>query len=201
MVNLYTSFYQDKDPVRQLELLYCLKQNINNPLIDKIYLIVEGEVIVPKSDKIVLIHSHRPTYRDFFDLVNNTVYHANQISIVCNTDIYFNETLELLDIQDRQCVALSRWDKKKDGLKLHNERYSQDSWIFKGKLRNVRFADFYLGIPGCDNRIAYELNRAGYRMFNPATKVQSIHYHQSDLHNYDHDTPKIPKPYLYITIT
>jgi hypothetical protein len=200
MVNLYTSFYQDKDAKRQKELLYCLKQNIQNPLIDNIFLIVEGEVKLPVSDKLIIVNAERPTYRNFFDLVNDTVTSANSISVVANSDIYFNDTLAHLDIKERQCVALSRWDKRKDGLRLHNERFSQDTWIFKGKIRNVRFCDFYLGIPGCDNRIAYELNRAGYRLFNPATKIQSIHYHQTDLHNYDHNTPKIPKPYLYINI-
>jgi hypothetical protein len=200
MVNLYTSFYQDKNPIRQNELLFCLNKNIENPLIDNIYLLVEGNVKLPKSDKLIIIKSNRPTYRDFFDLVNVTVLFSNQISIIANTDIYFNETLSALDLHDRQCIALSRWDKRKDGLRLHNERYSQDTWIFKGKIRNVRFCDFYLGIPGCDNRIAYELNRAGYRLFNPANKIQSIHYHQSDLHNYDHNTAKIPKPYLYVNI-
>jgi hypothetical protein len=200
MVNLYTSFYQDKNPIRQNELLFCLNKNIENPLIDNIYLLVEGNVKLPKSDKLIIIKSNRPTYRDFFDLVNVTVLFSNQISIIANTDIYFNETLSALDLHDRQCIALSRWDKRKDGLRLHNERYSQDTWIFKGKIRNVRFCDFYLGIPGCDNRIAYELNRAGYRLFNPANAIQSIHYHQSDLHNYDHKTPKRPKPYLYVNI-
>jgi hypothetical protein len=200
MVNLYTSFYQDKDAKRQKELLYCLNQNILNPLIDNIFLIVEGEVKLPVSGKLIIVNAERPTYRNFFDLVNDTVTSANDISIVANSDIYFNDTLAQLDIKERQCIALSRWDKRKDGLRLHNERFSQDTWIFKGKIRNVRFCDFYLGIPGCDNRIAYELNRAGYRLFNPATKIQSIHYHQTDLHNYDHNTPKIPKPYLYINI-
>jgi hypothetical protein len=200
MVNLYTSFYQDRDAKRQKELLYCLNQNIKNPLIDNIFLIVEGEVKLPVSGKLIIVNAERPTYRNFFDLVNDTVTSANDISIIANSDIYFNDTLAQLDIKERQCVALSRWDKRKDGLRLHNERFSQDTWIFKGKIRNVRFCDFYLGIPGCDNRIAYELNRAGYRLFNPATKIQSIHYHQTDLHNYDHNTPKIPKPYLYINI-
>ena len=201
MVNLYTSIYTDKSAARQKELIYCLNQNIKNPLIDNIYLIVEGDVKLPQSDKLILIQGKRPTYRDFFELIDNTVTSANDISIVANTDIYFNETLSLLNIQDRQCLALSRWDKTKAGLKLHNERYSQDTWIFKGKMRNVRFCDFYLGIPGCDNRIAYELNRAGYRLHNPANTIQTIHYHQTNLHNYDDKTPKIPKPYLYVNIT
>jgi hypothetical protein len=200
MVNLYTSYYQDKDPKRQKELLYCLKKNIENPLIDNIFLIVEGEVKLPINGKLIIIEENRPTYRNFFDLINDTVRSVNDISIIANTDIYFNDTLQLIDLREKQCIALSRWDKRKDGLRLHNERYSQDTWIFKGKIRNVRFCDFFMGIPGCDNRIAYELNRAGYRLFNPACSIQSIHYHQSDLHNYDHNTPKIPKPYLYVNI-
>jgi hypothetical protein len=200
MVNLYTSFYQDKDAKRQKELLHCLKKNIENPLIDNIFLIVEGEVKLPINGKLIIIEANRPTYRNFFDLINDTVTSPNNISILANTDIYFNDTLQLIDLKEKQCIALSRWDKRKDGLRLHNERYSQDTWIFKGKIRNVRFCDFFMGIPGCDNRIAYELNRAGYRLFNPSNAIQSIHYHQSDLHNYDHNTPKIPKPYLYVNI-
>lgn len=201
MVNLYTSIYTDKSQARQKELIYCLTENIKNPLINNIYLIVEGEVKLPQSDKLIIIEGKRPTYRNFFDLISNTVTSASDISIVANTDIYFDDSISQLEFHDRQCVALSRWDKTKAGLKLHNERYSQDSWIFKGKIRNVRFCDFYLGIPGCDNRIAYELNRSGYRLLNPATKVKSIHYHQTNLHTYNDSTPKIPKPYLYINIT
>ena len=87
MINLYTSFYQDKDLKRQKELLFCLNQNIKNPLIDKIYLIIEGEVIVPESDKIVLIPFKRPTYRDFFELIGRRVQSSDEISIICNTDI------------------------------------------------------------------------------------------------------------------
>jgi len=201
MLSLYTSFYQDKNPVRHKELEYCLNQNIENELIDKIYLLVEGEVEIPKSNKIITLPSKRPTYRDFFDTVNRKVQTENEVSIICNSDIYFNHTLSQLNIHPRECIALSRWDYKPEGLRLHNERYSQDTWIFKGHIRNIRHCDFNLGIPGCDNRIAYELNRAGYRLSNPATKIQSIHYHQSDLHNYDDNTPKIAKPYLFINVT
>jgi hypothetical protein len=68
-------------------------------------------------------------------------------------------------------------------------------------MRNVNFCNFFLGIPGCDNRIAFELNSAGYVLSNPATKIQAIHYHRSDLHNYDGKTLKIQRPYLFIPVT
>jgi len=201
MINLFTSIYTDKSPIRQKELIFCLNKNINNAHINKIYLFVDGFVELPESDKLVTIEFQRPTYRDFFNLIDRTVTAREDISIVANTDIYFNHTLSQLSLYERQCIALSRWDDKLSGLKLHNERFSQDVWIFKGKMRNVNFCDFYLGIPGCDNRIAYELHSAGYALYNPATRIQAIHYHRSDLHNYDGRTLKIQRPYLFIPVT
>lgn len=201
MVNLFTSIYTDKSPIRQKELIYCLNKNIDNAYINKIYLFVDGFVELPESDKLVKIEFQRPTYRDFFNLIDRTVTSREDISIVANTDIYFNHTLSNLTLYERQCIALSRWDDKIGGLKLHNERFSQDVWIFRGKMRNVNFCDFYLGIPGCDNRIAYELHSAGYALYNPASRIQAIHYHRSDLHNYDGRTLKIQRPYLFIPVT
>ena len=201
MVNLFTSIYTDKSLVRQKELIYCLNKNIDNPHINKIYLFVDGFVELPKNDKLITIEFQRPTYRDFFNLIDRTVTSREDISIVANTDIYFNHTLSNLTLYERQCIALSRWDDKIGGLKLHNERFSQDVWIFRGKMRNVNFCDFYLGIPGCDNRIAYELHSAGYALYNPASRIQAIHYHRSDLHNYDGRTLKIQRPYLFIPVT
>ena len=201
MINLFTSIYTDKSAVRQKELIYCLNKNLANPHINKIYLFVDGEVELPNSDKLVIIPFKRPTYRDFFNLIDRTVTSREDISIVANTDIYFNHTLNGLSLYERQCIALSRWDDKPGGLKLHNERFSQDVWIFRGKMRNVNFCDFFLGIPGCDNRIAYELNSAGYALFNPASRIQAIHYHRSNLHNYDGRTLKIQRPYLFIPVT
>jgi hypothetical protein len=93
MVNLFTSIYTDKSAVRQKELIYCLNKNLANPHINKIYLFVDGEVKLPNSDKLIIIPFKRPTYRDFFNLIDRTVTSREDISIVANTDIYFNHTL------------------------------------------------------------------------------------------------------------
>lgn len=116
MVNLFTSIYTDKSQIRQKELIYCLNKNINNAHINKIYLFVDGFVELPTSDKLVTIEFQRPTYRDFFNLIDRTVTSRDDISIVANTDIYFNHTLSQLSLYERQCIALSRWDDKIAGL-------------------------------------------------------------------------------------
>ena len=69
MINLFSSIYTDKSLVRQKELIYCLNKNIENKHIEKIYLFVDGFVELPESDKLVKIEFQRPTYRDFFNLI------------------------------------------------------------------------------------------------------------------------------------
>lgn len=204
MKMLFTSYYRDKSLVRQKELDLCLEMNIKNKFIEKIYIFLEGvkaEWPILDNPKVSVIESVRPTYKIFFDFVN-TVVTEEDISIIANTDIFFDETIGSVDRINMKnlCLALSRWHYNPDGtIKLHREKWSQDTWILKGKIKHVDFCSFHLGQRGCDNRIAYELNKAGYRLLNPAETIRTIHYHLSDLHNYGNNF--IPKPYLPIEIT
>lgn len=201
---LFTSYYRDKSIIRQKELDLCLEMNIKNTNIEKIYIFLEGiktEWPILDNPKINVIESERPTYKMFFDFINQTV-NDEDISLVANTDIFFDETLSVIDRVNMEniCFALSRWHYNKNGsITLHREKWSQDTWIFKGKIKHIDFCSFHLGERGCDNRIAYELNNAGYTLINPAETIRTIHYHLSDLHNYGSDF--IPRPYLPIEIT
>jgi len=201
---LFTSYYKDKSTVRQAELELCMKMNKNNKAIDKIYVFLEGkkqDFNCLKHDKIKVIETSRPTYKMFFELVNS-VTQPEDINIIANTDIFFDESLKLCrqKMQPNDCYALSRYHLNEDqSIKLHNEKYSQDTWIFKGQIRIPSFCDFFLGMRGCDNRIAYEIRSAGYNITNPAYSIISIHYHVSDLHNYTKEDI-IPKPYLPVEL-
>jgi len=209
MITLYTSYYQDKNPIRQAELDFVWKQNIENQLIDRIMLFAES---VPElmNDKVQIISGKRPTYNDKFNAINRYCVSALEISIVANSDIYFDETLKELPLMlnGRFCYALSRYDVKPGGEPvLHQEKFSQDTWIFCGKVKPIKYGAFHLGVPGCDNRIAWELNRAGYILKNPASKIKTYHYHPSDLHTYHDDNGEnikylyVPKPYLFVELT
>lgn len=204
---LFISYYRDKHPTRQNELEHCLIKNIENPEIDHIFIMLEGmisdfPVFHNKIPKITVWEDcQRPTYQTLFNAANAIMGDQEIITIFANTDIYFDETLKRLeDIRPNMCFALSRWDVAPDGsTKLHNEQYSQDVWIFRGKIRTLRVADFCLGIPGCDNRIAYEIFKAGYTILNPSKTIKSYHYHASDLHTYD-GTYRIDKPFLPVPL-
>lgn len=199
---LFTSIYKDKNPIRQKEMDLCLIMNIWNDHIEKIYVFAEAQFDYLNDPKVTVIPFRRPTYSDFFNKANE-VCKPTDIAIFANTDIFFDDSIRLVDrIKDDQCFALSRYDYQKNGgVILHNEKWSQDVWIFKGGVKKrIDVCAFYMGIPGCDNRIAYEIHKAGYSIRNPAYSIRCIHYHMSDLHTYNERT-KIPKPYMPVNLS
>jgi hypothetical protein len=183
---LFLNYYKDSNPERQKELDYCLNMNLNNPLIDKIYALSEFEV--PGAE--VIPFEGRPTFSDFFSLANERA-DPDDVVIIANTDIYFDATLQYAFTMDPvQAFALSRtdnlsWD-------------SQDGWIFKGPVKRMD-ANFCLGVPGTDNRIAWEMRNAGYQVSNPALTIKATHLHASQIRHYDENTEKVRRPYLLVT--
>lgn len=217
-INLFQSYFIDSDPARQQELDTCLKKNIFNPLITKIYLIIEGDLseaivrdlIAVDITKLVLIRRPGiPTYKDFFNLIAEREPEEDSINIISNLDIYFNETLSRLHvISETDVYCLSRWEEKEDGsIQQLRRNDSQDAWIFRGKIYDQEMdCDFCMGIPGCDNRIAWEFDQT-YKVSNPSNSIQSIHLHLTNKRNYTdgkdargNDIVKysVPQPYKMV---
>lgn len=215
-VVLYLNYYNDSSPDRQAELSQCLTHNILNQKIDLIYLVVDNPdanlLEFNKFSKVRVVPHYliRPTYRYFFDLINSNVSlnnRGNEISIIANTDIYFDDTaIDLLHhhLKPAFCFALSAWDKTEKGelniLKKNvdqehwvSKNDSQDAWIFRGPVKDVPLSDFSMGRPGCDNAIAASLEKAGYMVVNPALSIKIIHLHITGIRHYDtKDYSKIP---------
>ena len=200
MVILYTTYYNEKSPSRKDELKYCLDQNLENSLIDRIFLLNESdkEFDIPKiiSKKL----NRRPHFNDFFDLINQNST-KDDISIIANSDIFFDETLKYLNnYQSKNVVlALTRWNMFKSGPKLQDTYfYSQDTWVFFGRISKID-GDFNLGSVGGDNRLAFEIRQANYKLLNPALTLKTYHYHNHCFKNfYDNNFPdRVPPPYYY----
>ena len=62
---------------------------------------------------------------------------------------------------------------------------SQDCWIFKGHPSEGMDCDFRFGVPGCDNRIAYEFGKIGYDVIGPVSKIKVLHYHFTNIRTYN----------------
>lgn len=178
-VHLYVSVYTVADQKRQSELEECLYQNQNNPHISKL----------------IEVRDKRPTFQDFFNLFSD-----DAVNIIVNSDIFFDETIQLAKfIRPNQCYALTRYDWNGNGhARFLNRSDSQDAWIFRGKIKKQMFADFCLGVPGCDNRIAYEIKKAGYQIINPSRTIHALHYHDSGVRSYTVKTPAVPQPYYFV---
>ena len=201
---LVTTYYKDKVKERDDEFITCLRANADNKEIDNIIVLVDKGTEFPfEHYKITWRYvDKRPTYNSFFDIANTVRY---GISIIANTDIYFDDyNIGLIksSIKKDECYALSRWDVQTKGDSIHyNHRDSQDAWIFKGEIRGVH-GDFFIGKPGCDNRIAHEISEAGYTVINPSKTIKSFHLHISGIRNYKRvEAEVIPPPYKLVSPT
>lgn len=204
MIRVYASVYPERKPLRMQEIRKCLEQNLASPEIDAVCLLLEGiESPLPDHPKLKSRRvSHRPQYRDFFDWANELVQSNTDISVIANSDIFFDSSISPLAkaLMPEQCAALARWDLQPDGSsRLFDRNDSQDVWIFRGKIRPV-VADFCVGIPRCDNRILHELRAAGYDVINPAFSVRAFHLHAGSRAEYPGEIQglHVDPPYAYL---
>lgn len=178
MIRLLYNYYEDKNGARKKEIDMCLQKNLENSHLNV--------VIIESAEKL--------TYNDFFNKINEMT-DPEDINIVANSDIFFDDTILLANGLPRATVyALSRWD----WINEHNIRFfdrpdSQDAWIFRGRLAKVS-GDFTLGKKGCDNRIAHEFSAVGYTVVNPSRSIKTYHVHNSNVRNYS-QRESVPGPY------
>lgn len=167
-IRLFFNYYEDKNHNRKSEIDLCLKNNLDNVAIDVI--------IVDSSDN--------PTFNFMFEKINRLAG-PNDISIICNSDIFFDRTIALAaKIGDKEVYALSRWDWiNSTTTKFFDNDCNQDAWIIKGKVENVN-GNFQMGKPKCDGRIAFEFQAAGYKISNPSRSIKAFHIHNSKIRNY-----------------
>lgn len=184
MINLFFNFYREENPIRAKEIDLCVGRNLSNPHLN---------IIMINSQK-------RITYNDFFQIINN-YSETTDVNIISNCDIYFDNSIQIVnEMKDDEAFALSRWSMNKSNNIIFDNRIdSQDAWIFKGKIRNI-YGNFCLGYLGCDNRIAFEIDKAGYILSNPSKSIKIVHVHSSNIRNYFLDNKNkhknlVPPPY------
>lgn len=200
---LFTTYYLSNDIERNDENFQCLLKNIEHPLIDKIFLIIQDNDMpnLSNTDKIEFVHlGKRPQFSDFFE-ITNTIEDSEVRFIIANSDIYFDESLSKLDdisIKNK-IVTLTRWDLQYDGsLIFYNKYLSQDTWIYTGKI-NTQIGKYFIGQHGCDNRLLAEFSEDGKTILNPSLSIKSIHVHMSQLRPYFNDPnyKYVAPPYKY----
>jgi hypothetical protein len=212
-IYLFMQYYIDPVRTRQKEIEGCLKFNVENPLIDRIYMMNE-RTYKPKelggltSSKIVQINiSKRLMYSDVFHYVNEQ--QLKGYIIIANSDIFFDETIGKIKYSEMHLrkimLALLRYEynpSNKMNSQLFGPRYdSQDSWIFHTSQfiqpREKKIFNFNLGKPGCDNKMIYLMNMLNYEIINDPLSIKTYHYHRSNIRNYTQNDV-LPMPWAVV---
>lgn len=191
---LLAGFYEDSVRSRMEEYIECLRRNSANPLIAGIRLFLEDPICCAdaiskyselRHRKIELIeHGQRLTFSQLFSYAN--CHLSGSRVALANADIFFDDSLALLEGRSLtgKVLCLSRWDENPDGTYSHFDREdSQDAWVFEPPLPHID-ADFFLGTPGCENRLAFEADRAGLSLSNPSQSLRARHLHRSQIRHY-----------------
>ena len=194
---LITSYYKSNDINRQNEINTCLQKNVDNELIKNIYLLNDKTYELDflkdtsKIKQFEIIEKGKLLFKDAIEFINSYCYKDNVI--LSNTDIYFDNTLELLNKEDfnNKIFCLLRYNVENDGTKDIFRHFgeprsdSQDCWIFKSPLRvNTNELNFTFGTLGCDNMFASILHDHGYELYNPSYDIITYHLHNIEERNY-----------------
>jgi hypothetical protein len=199
MPSLITTFYYEKHGNRRSEFIKSIRLNSKNVLISSIFILCESgeEFIADLGVKVEIVKQEkRPTFQELIKFANKLSERG--IKIIANTDIYFDETLsKAFNMENNEVYCLTRWDETHSGkTEFFLNFKSQDSWIFKGILPE-NIGNYYMGVPGCDNRLAAELVANSYKIINPSFSIRSTHLHATEKRTYHKVLDRVPGEYAY----
>jgi len=185
--HLLIGSYNEPNLERVGEFRECLRRNCQLEQIVKVHRFLEDENVLgfnhPKVEAVPF--GKRLQFADLFEYANRVL--SGQPCIIANSDIFFDETLDELAgyILQGKLLCVSRLDVQLDGTKVPcHFAWTQDVWIFLPPLP-VMVGNFYLGRPGCENRVAYEASQVGLQTINPCQTIHCNHLHLSEVRNWN----------------
>ena len=205
--NLLISWYNmDETSERYKEIYTCLENNLNNKLIKKIYLFYEVDDITKikniyhKKIKIIPIVTNKKrdiSFNLLADFANKHLF--NQLCIISNNDIYFDDTLqriyELDFYNNNYFISLTRKNCR-NYLSFNNKiwkphKFSQDTWIFQTPIKKMEHV-INLGWIQCDNIITNQYIKLNYNVINPYYSINAWHLHENNntlslINNYNYN--------------
>ena len=188
---ILTEYYWSGNLDRQEEINKSIKRNCELPQVECVVVFIEKSFPIPRlcHSKIKFnITKQRSVFADFFIYCNKNF--EGKTCIICNNDISYNSTIVTLEGKDlgQRFLCLTRWDVGNKELSKHPKpELSQDSWVFKSPVADslINLSNFQLGIPGCDNILAYVACVSGLNVVNPSLLIQTEHRHVSQYRLYD----------------
>lgn len=155
-IRLFYNYYEDINPMKKMKIDLCLQKNVENTLLD---------IVILQSDVI-------PTFDFYFEKINK-ITGPDDINIICNSDIFLDGTISFSgNIKEKEVYALSSWNWDNGPKSLQNY---QSVWIVRGNIQNVN-GNILVDAPFADSIIAYEFDKAGYKVSNPSKSIRTYRY-------------------------
>jgi len=213
-INVFCQFFIPKTDERIAEIQQCLRFNVENSSVAKIYLMNERiytaeEMGVTDTDKIVQHNlGRRLKFSDVFEYIETQGIKG--YNVIMNSDIFVDKTIEKLRKSDlavsKKMMALLRFEYDPKNIvksQIFGPRHdSQDTWIIHSNFNIVaeqrKAFEFEFGKPGCDNKIVYLMNILNYEVVNDPTFIKTYHIHKSQQRDYT-IKDKVPSPYSIIS--
>ena len=182
-MNLLVNYFKSKSENRNREYLFALNKNIENEYIKRIFLFVEelSHCEGIESEKVTFVEmDSRPTFQDIINYTNKEL--KGETCIISNTDIFMDDTLRHVENNNIQGLffLLTRWDVKPDGTiefyDKNNKGWTQDTYIYQSPI-GIKNANFFVGLPGQENRLAFLAHESGLNVINPSLLVVIKHFH------------------------
>lgn len=187
---MFDLFTYIKDSSRRIsDFEHCLAKNVANVSLNSITIFTQA-----KSELQVVFHEllknnrvflheclHWPKFSNFFSFINEK-YQDKKV-IVANGDIYFDETLELLDkvSLDNKFLHITR--KELHGNPPRTNFFelgigAGDTWVFNSPITITNnLANVHIGNLACDHFVSQAALRSGYQLFNPCLSINCWHKH------------------------
>jgi len=210
-IYLFQQFFIHPHDKRQEEIKFCLKKNIENNIIDKIFLLNEriykdSELGISSNKIIQKKIKTRLSYKKLFNYINKK--NIKGYIVFSNSDIFLDNTIDNIRRTDfhksKNFISLLRYDynisNKKS--KIFGPRFdSQDTWILHtDNIPNkdvIDLFDFNFGKPGCDNKLIYLMEILGYKIYNIPKLIKTYHVQHSKKRDYTRDD-LVPRPHIYL---
>ena len=222
---IVTTMFNEQDNQRREEFVETLNLNISNKFISRIFIFFEEKPShenYSKDDSFEKIRkgiyhekvttipiNFRPSFSEMIGFANQ--FAPQSKIILSNADIYFDDTLALIENYHlhNSLLAITRYEKINNEWILHKQSYkinnlnyytSHDSWIFKTPFNCKIEPSFRPGFPSCEKFMG-DVFAHGYKIANPSLDIRSFHIHASDKRNFE-DRDYYPfYPYCLVPLT
>lgn len=195
-VNILTTYYRSKQPLRRIELDYVFDSNLSNENVDRVHILTNNATELPYNHLKLLVSelAHQPMYSDYLEYANSHL--IGQIVIIQNSDVFWtNQSLRQIHaLKPGKIFALSRHSNVPSlaltncrSITRHNNNLclnyiaSHDAFAFIAPLdpQIIRHLVFKQNTWGVENVLIEAFRYSGYDVYNPCLELRLYHAHCS----------------------